>query len=74
MNKDKKKIIDDYIIREILKTSAKISVELLFKYLSKKYLNFLEINNIQFKDKNEEQMIKDYFKKKYIKEIKKSNK
>lgn len=65
-----KKIIDDYIVKEVLKTSAKISVEVLIKILSKKYLNFLEKNNICFKNELEEQMMKDYFKKKYIKEIK----
>lgn len=65
-----KKIIDEYIVKEVLKTSIEVSIEVLLKILSKKYLNFLVSYNIQPKSEIENRKMEKYFKEKYIKEFK----
>lgn len=75
MDKEKKLVIDEYIVRNILEMTIEITLRVLLKILEEKYLGFMKIygNKMAFKDKQEELECKKYFREAYVREFKKRN-
>lgn len=68
MSKDIRKLVDDYI-NLMVKATLEIAGEILIKLITKKFLHFVEINNIEFKSERERRELEKYFRKQYIKKI-----
>ena len=66
MSRDIRKLVDDYI-NLMVKATLEIAGEILIKLITKKFLHFVEINNIEFKSERERRELEKYFIKKYIK-------
>ena len=68
MSKDIRKLVDDYI-NLMVKATLEIAGEILIKIITKKFLHFVAINNIEFKNEREKKELEIYFRKQYIKKI-----
>lgn len=68
MSKDIRKLIDDYI-NLMVKATLEIAGEILIKIITKKFLHFVAINNIEFKNEREKKELEIYFRKQYIKKV-----
>lgn len=68
MSKDIRKLVDDYI-NLMVKATLEIAGEILIKIITKKFLHFVVINNIEFKNEREKKELEIYFIKQYIKKV-----
>ena len=68
MSKDIRKLVDDYI-NLMVKATLEIAGEILIKIITKKFLHFVVINNIEFKNEREKKELEIYFRRQYIKKI-----
>lgn len=66
MSRDIRKLVDDYI-NLMVKATLEIAGEILIKIITKKFLHFVAINNIEFKNEREKKELGMYFRKQYIK-------
>ena len=66
MSKDIRKLVDDYI-NLMVKATLEIAGEILIKIITKKFLHFVAINNIEFKNEREKKELEIYFREQYIK-------
>lgn len=76
MDKNKKIMIDEYVVREILEMTIEITLRVLLKIIKEKYIGFMKLygGKLSFKDKQEELETKKYFQEAFIRELKKQNK
>lgn len=76
MDKEKKIMIDEYVVRNILEMTIEITLRVLLKIIEEKYLGFMKLygNKMAFKNKQEELECKKYFKEAYVREFKNRNK
>lgn len=76
MDKNKKIMIDEYVVREILEMTIEITLRVLLKIIKEKYIGFMKLygGKLSFKDKQEELETKKYFHEAFIRELKKQNK
>lgn len=76
MDKNKKIMIDEYVVREILEMTIEITLRVLLKIIKEKYMGFMKLygGKLSFKDKQEELETKKYFHEAFIRELKKQNK
>ena len=68
MSKDIRKLVDDYI-NLMVKATLEIAGEILIKLITKKFLHFVVINNIEFKNEREKKELEMYFREQYIKKV-----
>ena len=68
MSKDVKRLVDDYI-RLVVKATVEIAGEVLIRLITKKFLHFVIVNNIEFKNEKEKRELEMYFRKQYIKKL-----
>lgn len=74
MDKEKKLVIDEYIVRNILEMTIEITLRVLLKILEEKYLSFMKLYGKDMKlSKKEEIICKQYFKEAYIREANNRN-
>lgn len=66
MSRDIRKLVDDYI-NLMVKATLEIAGEILIKIITKKFLHFVAINNIEFKNEREKKELEIYFRRQYIK-------
>ena len=74
MDKEKKIMIDEYVVRNILEITIEITLRVLLKILEEKHLGFMKLYGKGMKlSKKEELECKEYFKEAYIREARKRN-
>lgn len=74
MDKEKKIMIDEYVVKHILEMTIEITLRVLLKIIEEKYLKFMRLysNKLTFTSKQEELEFKRYFKEAYIREARKN--
>jgi hypothetical protein len=53
----------------MVKATLEVVGEVLIKIITKKFLHFIEVNNIEFKNEREKKELEKYFRSQYIKKI-----
>lgn len=65
-----KRLVNKYISDEVIELGIEIGARVLIKIIEMKFLNFVEKNRIEFRNTKEEMEVREYFKNRYIKRIK----
>lgn len=65
-----KRLANQYITSDVIEKGIILSAKILVKVIEKKFLNFVEKNNIEFRNTKEEKELREYFKNRYINKIK----
>ena len=65
-----KRLVNKYISDEVIELAVNVGARVLIKIIEVKFLNFVEKNRIEFRNTKEEMEVREYFKNRYIKRIK----
>lgn len=65
-----KRLVNKYISDEVIELAVNVGARVLIKIIEMKFLNFVEKNRIEFRNTKEEMEVREYFKNRYIKRIK----
>ena len=65
-----KRLANKYISDEVIELAVNVGARVLIKIIEMKFLNFVEKNRIEFRNTKEEMEVREYFKNRYIKRIK----
>lgn len=65
-----KRLANKYISDEVIELVVNVGARVLIKIIEMKFLNFVEKNRIEFRNTKEEMEVREYFKNRYIKRIK----
>ena len=70
MRKDRwKRLANEFITKQTVKILIEYSARILIKMIDNDFFKFLKLYDIKFESKEEEREFKEYFKKEYMKKI-----
>ena len=70
MRKDRwKRLANEFITKQTVKMLIEYSARILIKMIDNDFFKFLKLYDIKFESKEEEREFKEYFKKEYMKKI-----